>query len=103
DVVNAAYPKNIKNKAPVISFDGKKGVKLEMVTLQTFAGDDSEDTLFDYSSGKFMPQKPADMGIAWPSGDGRQAEMKGGKGSFNQPDLRKYGPFPDFLKRSMDL
>lgn len=53
---------------------------------------------------QFIPNKPAPSpGAGWSSGDGRRVPMKGTTGSFTQPNLRQYGPFPDFLKRSCDL
>jgi len=53
---------------------------------------------------QFIPNKPGPSpGTAWSSGDGRQVALKGTKGSFTQPDLRRYGPFQDFYKRSCDL
>lgn len=57
-------------------------------------------TLFDYTTeDTFVPDKPVPpSAISWPSGDGRGKECKGTKGSFNQPNLKLYGPFPDFFK-----
>lgn len=53
---------------------------------------------------QFISNKPAPSpGAGWSSGDGRRVPMKGTTGSFTQPNLRQYGPFPDFLKRSCDL
>mmetsp|Transcript_8039 Transcript_8039/g.17286 ORF Transcript_8039/g.17286 Transcript_8039/m.17286 type:complete len:143 (+) Transcript_8039:40-468(+) len=105
-VVAEKYPIYVKNKAPFIVFDpidGEQGVKLEMVEVPAFAtSDDSAGTLFDYDDGKFKPSPPPNMGIAWPSGDGRGTKMTGTKGYYSQPNLKEYGPFPDFFKRSCD-
>lgn len=91
--------------APFISFDGEKGFKLEMKRVAAFAEvDDDAGSLFDYDVDRFIPNKPAPSpGAGWSSGDGRRVPMKGTTGSFTQPNLRQYGPFPDFLKRSCDL
>jgi len=93
--------------APYIVFDpidGEKGVKLELKEVPVFASDDADlgETLFDYDNGKFKPVKAPNMGIAWPSGDGRRIKMTGTKGYYAQPNLKEYGPFPDFFKRSCD-
>mmetsp|Transcript_8807 Transcript_8807/g.23101 ORF Transcript_8807/g.23101 Transcript_8807/m.23101 type:complete len:143 (-) Transcript_8807:361-789(-) len=106
-VVAAKFPLVLKNKAPYIVFDpidGEKGVKLELKEVPVFASDDADlgETLFDYDNGKFKPVKAPNMGIAWPSGDGRRIKMTGTKGYYAQPNLKEYGPFPDFFKRSCD-
>lgn len=64
---------------------------------------DDKGTLFDYDDREFKASKVESVGAAWPSGDGRRVEMKGTMGSFTQPNLRTYGPFPDFFKRSCEL
>eukprot|EP00168_Porphyra_purpurea_P011693 TRINITY_DN297_c0_g2_i1.p2 TRINITY_DN297_c0_g2~~TRINITY_DN297_c0_g2_i1.p2 ORF type:complete len:143 (+),score=55.93 TRINITY_DN297_c0_g2_i1:121-549(+) len=103
--VEVYYPKVKRHEAPFISFDGEKGVKLEMKRVAAFTEVDNDaESLFDYDVDRFIPNKPEPSpGTAWPSGDGRRVPLKGTKGSFTQPDLRRYGPFPDFYKRSCDL
>jgi len=104
EVVNEKYPLSKKHKAPVISFEGNSGLRIEMKKIEAFTEEvESTESLFSYDNGKFQPVKPKDMGIAWPSGDGRQVKMTGTKGSFTQPNLKEYGPFPDYFKRSCDL
>ena len=62
--------------------------------------DKTAEPLLDYSDEDvFVPSKPVPPSpISWPSGDGRGKECGGTDGSFTQPDLQKYGPFPDFFK-----
>ncbi|KAK1858559.1 hypothetical protein I4F81_001160 [Pyropia yezoensis] len=103
--VDVYYPFEKRHEAPFISFDGENGVKLEMKRVAAFAEvDDDAGSLFDYDVDRFISNKPAPSpGAGWSSGDGRRVPMKGTTGSFTQPNLRQYGPFPDFLKRSCDL
>ncbi len=103
--VEQYYPAYRRNKAPVITFNGSEGVRLEMTRIKAFQEvDDDTPPLLDYSDpDEFVPNKPTPpSAISWPSGDGRGVKMTGTKGSFTQPDLKTYGPFPDFFKRSCD-
>lgn len=103
--VDQYYPVYRRNKAPVISFDGNDGVRLEMTRIKSFQELDNDvQPLLDYSDpDEFVPNKPIPPSpISWPSGDGRGVKLSGTKGSFTQPDLKTYGPFPDFFKRSCD-
>lgn len=101
DVVNKYYPIYQRNRAPQISFDGQRGVSMSMAPVKAFAEvDKTEDTLFDYSDeDEFVPVKNVPPSpISWPSGDGRGKKMRGTTGSFTQPNLKYYGPYPDFYK-----
>lgn len=103
--VDQYFPAYRRNKAPVITFNGNEGVRLEMTRIKAFQEVDNDTPpLLDYSDpDQFVPTKPTPpSAISWPSGDGRGVEMNGTKGSFTQPDLKTYGPFPDFFKRSCD-
>ncbi|PXF49016.1 hypothetical protein BWQ96_01154 [Gracilariopsis chorda] len=104
-IVDEKYPTYARNRAPFISFDGETGIRLEMKPVQQFAlVDKTTEPLFDYSDpDEFKPNKPVPPSpISWPSGDGRGKKMNGTKGYFTQPNLKEYGPFPDFFKRSCD-
>lgn len=100
-VVDDNYPVYVRNRAPFITFDGQKGISLAMKPVKQFAiVDAGTPPLFDYSApDDFKPEKPTPPSpISWPSGDGRTVRMRGSRGSFNQPNLKTYGPFPDFFK-----
>ncbi|CAN8063833.1 unnamed protein product [Agarophyton chilense] len=104
-VVDEKYPLYARSKAPFISFNGKDGIYLENKPVKQFAlVDKTSEPLFDYSDpGDFKPDKPqSPSAISWPSGDGRGISIKGTKGSFNQANIKEYGPFQDFFKRSCD-
>lgn len=99
--VEKYYPEYARNKAPVITFNGTEGIKLQMVRIKAFQEVDRDTPpLLDYSDPEqFQPVKPVPpSAISWPGGDGRGKTMTGTKGSFTQPDLKTYGPFPDFFK-----
>ena len=77
-----------------------------MKPVETFTNTDpdiEQDTLFDYDDSLFGEVKREQVGTSWPSGDGRRRGVEGTVGSFSQPNLRIYGPFKDFYKRSCDL
>lgn len=97
------YPVYRRNQAPYITFDGNTGFKLEMKAVSSFRETDkTEDTLFNYNSDDvFEPKKTTPPSpISWPSGDGRGVPMTGPQGAFTQPNVKEYGPFPDFYKVS---
>lgn len=99
------FPVYKRNQAPFISFDGEQGISLQMKPVKAFQeSDTTEPTLFSYvDSDTFIPSKVTPPSpISWPSGDGRGVPMSGTEGSFTQPNLKEYGPFPDFFKRSCD-
>lgn len=99
--VEKYFPEYRRNKAPVISFNGEEGIKLQMTRIKAFQEVDNDTPpLLDYSDpDQFAPAKPVPpSAISWPGGDGRGRTMTGTKGSFTQPDLKTYGPFPDFFK-----
>lgn len=101
DVVNKYYPLRVRHRAPTITFDGVVGIRLSMKPIAAFVEVDKDTpSLFDYSDpNEFVPNKPVPpSAISWPSGDGRGVAMKGYKGFFVQPNLKEYGPFPDFYK-----
>lgn len=101
DVVTKNYPAYRRNKAPVIEFDGSNGFRISMVRVKAFAELDADtEPLLDYSDpGVFVPTKTSPpSAISWPAGDGRGVSMRGTRGSFTQPNLKTYGPFPDFYK-----
>lgn len=105
-VVDEKYPIYLRNRAPFIRFDGESGISLEMKPVQQFASvDKTTEPIFDYSDpDEFKPNKPVPPSdISWPSGDGRGKKMTGTKGFFTQPNLREYGPFPDFFKVRVPL
>lgn len=99
--VEKYFPAYRRNKAPVISFNGEEGIKLQMTRIKAFQEVDNDTPpLLDYSDPEqFAPVKPVPpSAISWPGGDGRGRTMTGTKGSFTQADLKTYGPFPDFFK-----
>lgn len=101
ETVSKNFPAYRRNKAPVIEFDGDAGFRISMERVKAFAEVDADtEPLLDYSDPDvFNPTKPgAPSAISWPSGDGRTATMTGTMGSFTQPNLKTYGPFPDFFK-----
>eukprot|EP00172_Hildenbrandia_rubra_P000300 Plantae.Rhodophyta-Hildenbrandia_rubra.ctg11379.p1 GENE.Plantae.Rhodophyta-Hildenbrandia_rubra.ctg11379~~Plantae.Rhodophyta-Hildenbrandia_rubra.ctg11379.p1 ORF type:complete len:142 (+),score=4.24 Plantae.Rhodophyta-Hildenbrandia_rubra.ctg11379:256-681(+) len=99
------YPPSTRSRAPFITISpDRNSLRLEMKPVETFVNQaDDKGTLFDYDDREFKASKVESVGAAWPSGDGRRVEMKGTMGSFTQPNLRTYGPFPDFFKRSCEL
>lgn len=106
EVVDEYFPTYERNRAPTISFDGEKGVSLSMAPIQAFTEvDRNEAPLFDYSSeDDFKPNKSVPPSpISWPSGDGRGKPCQGYLSEFIQPNLKEYGPFPDFYKVSFDI
>lgn len=101
EIVEAFYPVYRRNRAPTITITGDTSVSVSMAPIKAFVEvDKTAPLLFDYSDpADFIPNKPVPPSpISWPSGDGRGVECKGTKGSFDQADTRKYGPFPDFFK-----
>lgn len=101
EVVERYFPAYQRHRAPVIAFDGQQGVSVAMPPIAAFAEADRDAApLFDYSDGAFVPDKPVPPSpISWPAGDGRGVVLEGAtKGFFSQPNLREYGPFPDFFK-----
>lgn len=99
--VEKYFPAYRRNKAPVISFNGEEGIKLQMTRIKAFQEvENGTPPLLDYSDPEqFTPVKPVPPSvISWPGGDGRGKTMTGTKGSFTQADLKTYGPFPDFFK-----
>lgn len=99
--VDTYFPVYQRNRAPTIKFDGEAGISVSMAPIRAFTTADRDATpLFSYADpDTFVPNKPVPPSDqAWPSGDGRGVPMKGTKGSFTQPNLKKYGPFPDFFK-----
>mmetsp|Transcript_36269 Transcript_36269/g.88596 ORF Transcript_36269/g.88596 Transcript_36269/m.88596 type:complete len:130 (-) Transcript_36269:107-496(-) len=96
-VVEYYFPEGKRNMAPEISFSG------DQVSVGSIEVVPKPEPLLSYPSDVFIPDEVPDMGVAWPSGDGRQEDMTGTKGSFDQGNLKEYGPFPDFLKRSCDV
>ena len=106
--VEEYFPAYRRNKAPLISFDSEVGVLLENKRVTAFKELDDEDSgpllsgIYDEpdSFTKKHPVPPSAQ--SWPSGDGRKKKISGDKGNFTQPDLKNYGPFPDFFKRSCD-
>lgn len=102
--VEQNYPEYLRNKAPHISFSGESGIFFSMERVKAFTEDTGEPPLFNYYEKNWSEDKPATPSpISWPSGDGRKVEMEGLISTFTQPNLREYGPFPDYLKRSCDL
>eukprot|EP00177_Eucheuma_denticulatum_P004607 GFKZ01008383.1.p1 GENE.GFKZ01008383.1~~GFKZ01008383.1.p1 ORF type:complete len:143 (-),score=4.97 GFKZ01008383.1:1389-1817(-) len=104
-VVNKYFPLYQRSRAPLISIDGSQGVSVSMAPVVAFTETDKTDPLlFSYDDpDSFVPNKPVPPSdISWPSGDGRSTLIKGSRGSFNQANLKFYGPFPDFFKRSCD-
>eukprot|EP00171_Calliarthron_tuberculosum_P002360 IDg2360t1 len=101
DVVTKNYPPYRRNKAPVIKFEGVDAFRISMERISAFTEVDADTApLLDYSDPDvFVPSKPTPpSAISWPSGDGRSVSMRGTRGSFTQPNLKTYGPFPDFYK-----
>lgn len=103
-VVDKYYPLYRRYRAPTIVVDGEKGISVSMAPIVAFEETDKTDApLFDYNGGEFIANKPVPpSSISWPSGDGRGVAMGGTAGSFTQPNLKDYGPFPDFFKVSFD-
>lgn len=100
-VVDFYFPVYQRNRAPTITFDGEDAVSMSMSPVKAFAEANKTDApLFSYADpDEFVVNKPVPPSpISWPAGDGRGNPMKGTKGSFTQPDLKFYGPFPDFYK-----
>lgn len=105
-IVNKYFPLYQRSRAPLISIDGTQGVSVSMTPVVAFTETDKTDEpLFSYEDpDSFVPDKPVPPSdISWPSGDGRGTLIKGSRGSFTQPNLKFYGPFPDFFKRSCDF
>lgn len=99
--VETYFPVYQRNRAPTITFDGEEGISVSMAPIKAFVDvDKNAPPLLDYSGpDDFVPSKPVPpSAISWPSGDGRGMKIVGTKGSFTQPNLKKYGPFPDFFK-----
>lgn len=100
-VVDKYFPVYQKHRAPVIEFNGVEGISVAMPRLKAFTEVDKDEApLFSYlGDDEFVPNKPVPPSpISWPGGDGRGNVMNGTKGSFTQPNLKDYGPFPDFFK-----
>lgn len=106
-VVDKYFPTYVRNRAPTIVITGKESVSLSMAPIAAFTDvDKTAAPLLDYSDpDDFVVNKPVPpSAISWPSGDGRSdPDFVGVKGRFNQPNLTKYGPFPDFFKVSCHL
>lgn len=101
DVAESFYPLYRRNRAPTIVVKGEDAVSISMAPIEAFADVDiTTPPLLDYSDpDEFVPDIPVPpSAISWPAGDGRGNECNGTKGSFDQADLKKYGPFPDFFK-----
>ncbi len=100
-IVEEKFPTYRQNKAPVITFNGNLGIRLSMERIGAFTEVD-EDTppLLNYADPDvFIPNKPVPpSAISWPSGDGRGMKLSGSKSRFTRPNLKTYGPFPDFFK-----
>lgn len=103
-VVEKYYPVYRRHKAPVIEFRGDTGIALNMVFISAFAEVDKDaPPLLDYSDpDAFVANKAVPpSAISWPSGDGRgNTDFKGVGSAFTQPNLKTYGPFPDYFKVS---
>lgn len=101
EVVESYFPAYERHRAPLITFDGEKGVSVAMPPVGSFEEvDKTAAPLLDYSDpDAFVPNKPVPpSAISWPGGDGRGNVIKSRTGSFTQPNLKEYGPFPDFYK-----
>lgn len=101
DVVDENYPLYERYRAPVITVKGDVGVSVGMEVIPAFCEiDKNTPPLLDYSDEfEFEPNKPLPpSAISWPSGDGRGNDLKGVRSFFTQPNLKTYGPFPDFFK-----
>lgn len=106
EVVDRNFPVYERNRAPTITFNGKEGISVDMAPIQAFCDvDRNEAPLFDYSAkDAFKPNKPEPpSAISWPSGDGRGKPCEGYVSEFTQPNLKEYGPFPDFYKVSFHI
>lgn len=105
DVVDRYFPPSRRDRAPTIEVTDVY-VSLSMAPVAAFTTADKDaPLLLDYSDpNEFVPSKPtAPSAISWPSGDGRSNEFKGVASDFDQPNLKLYGPFPDFYKVSSTL
>lgn len=102
DVVDKYFPAYQRNRAPTIEIIPDTAVSLSMAPIEAYATVDKTDApLLDYANpNEFVPNKPVPpSAISWPSGDGRSdPNFKGTPSSFDQPNLKLYGPFPDFFK-----
>lgn len=101
ETIDKYYPTYLRYKAPEIKIIPNEGVSMAMSTVEAFETvDKNTEPLLDYTNDDvFIPNIPVPpSAISWPSGDGRGKECDGTVGSFNQGDLRFYGPFPDFFK-----
>lgn len=106
ETLDTYYPIYRRYRAPTITIKGDESVSVSMAPIKAFTDiEKSAAPLLDYSNpSDFVPDIPVPpSAISWPSGDGRGNECNGSKGSFDQADVKKYGPFPDFFKVCLRL
>lgn len=102
ETVEKYYPAYRRDRAPKIVISPDTSVSVAMSPVDAFTTiDKSEPSLLDYSNpSDFVVKKSTSpSAISWPSGDGRSdPDFVGVPSQFDQPNLKSYGPFPDFSK-----